>query len=229
MIKKMYNPGANKDNLIEVHKSESGCENCGDETQCQYTTAGIATINSTAIVVKNEEGDDVTYQFPSAAGDRRTLRKSILDALYEAGYSEDDRNGIEFQTSGNDTIVVITGEAEVVSLTNGGVPVAFTQCCDRVVVCDYVLQSFTGGAANTITLGVDTEALGELVYGTDTAAAVAAAINTAIGSSLISIDVTDDEPNMRWVVTLKGEKGLSILINGEQLSEVNCKQFFLCD
>ena len=229
MIKKLYNPGAHKDNLIQVHESESGCHNCDDRVECQYTSAAIATINSTALVVKNDEGDDVTYTFAAAATDRKSLRKAILDALFEAGYSEDDRNGVTMQDSGANTVVVITGEADVVSLTNGGNPVNFTQCCEKVVVCDYFLPSFTGGAANTITLDGVTSALGELVYGTDTAGAVATAISTEIGSDVISIDVTDDEPNMRWSITIKGVKGLTILINGVQFSEVNCKQAFLCD
>lgn len=231
MIKKLYNPGAHKDNLIQVHESESGCHNCDDRVECQYTSAAIATINSTALVVKNDEGDDVTYTFPSAATDRKSLRKAILDALYEAGYSEDDRNGIVMQDSGANTVVVITGEAHVVSVINGGNPVNFTQCCEKVVVCDYFLPSFVGGLTNTITLNDTTTDLGEeaLEYGTDTAAAVAAAIAAEIENDVISIDVTDDEPNMRWSITIKGVKGLTILINGEQFSEVNCKQAFLCD
>lgn len=229
MIKKLYNPGAQKDNLIQVHESESGCHNCDDRVECQYTSASIATINATELVVKNDEGDDVTYAFPAAATDRKSLRKAILDALYAAGYSEDDKNGIVMQDSGNDTIVIITGEANVVSVTNGGSPVAFTQCCEKVVVCDYFLPSFTGGAANTITFEGVTSPLGELVYGTATAAAVATAISTEIGTDVISIDVSDDEPNMRWTITIKGVKGLTILINGEQFSEVNCRQAFICD
>jgi len=230
MIKKMYNPGAYRDNSIVIHESDSGCNTCPERAICQYKTAPLASINATAVVIKDDNGNDVTYTFAAAATDRKALRAALLDALYEAGYDEADGNGIIFSGPANGTVVEVVGEAVIVSITNGGNPVNLTQCCERVVVCDYILNGVT--AIDTITFNGDTTALSEdaVSYAEDSADDAFDAIEDTIGeeSDVLSISVIDDEPNLAWNVVIHGVKGMNILINGQVVQELNCRPNFVC-
>lgn len=220
MIKKLYNPGAFKDNAIVIHESDSGCDNCPPRTVCQYSTAAMETINATAVVIKDDEGNDVTYNFDQAATTRTALREALLEALHEAGYDEDGADGIILSGASNATILEVVGEAVLVSITNAGSPVNFAVTCERAVVCTYELAITDAGE---ITYEGDSSSLGNLEYGTDSAGDLQTALDTAVGSEVQSVTVTDDEPNSRWIVTIKDFRGKSISIDGASFAEYDCK------
>lgn len=220
MIKKLYNPGAFKDNAIVIHESDSGCENCPPRTVCQYSTAAMETINATAVVIKNDEGNDVTYNFDQAATTRTALREALLEALHKAGYDEDGADGIILSGASNANVLEIVGEAVLVSITNAGSPVNFAVTCERAVVCTYELAITEAGE---IDYEGNTESLGDLEYGSDSAGDLETALDTAIGSEVQSVEVIDDAANSIWIVRIKDFRGKSISIDGDAFTEFDCK------
>lgn len=154
MYKEKLNPDANAKNLLQLNKGESGC--CGESaTACKYVFAGVTgTFNQ--MIVKNADGNNVTYSASPALSEPEAIRSWIHENLVAAGLIDvtDEYSNIIVKSPFN-TIEVIS-QRDIVSVRYAATTVAAVKKCVASSVCKFsvfVAYDTDPGKMSTITTG----------------------------------------------------------------------------
>lgn len=204
-VKKRLQPKASATNFVDLPASMDGVTSL---TTCKYAVTVNYGSSFTALVVKV---DGVNTTKTISANSKKTLRTEVQRVLRELGYDPHYTmdNIVGVRTNGNDLVVI--GEAELVSVTNG-TSKAFTKACTptRMVEATYTLAVDAADVPVSLNEAAATEMAGP--FNTGEASALVTALETALdtqgvvytivsateadGDFTITIHMTSDAANL---------------------------------
>lgn len=133
-VKKRSNPGASPDNTFNLHTSEMGCCDGDNLTTCQYRADIDYAETIDNIIIKVDDVNTTVQLNLPANSTKKELRIAVANALkthgYDPHYAMDNIIGVA--TTGNE--LVVTGEAELVSISIDATPVVFSKFCTQVKI-----------------------------------------------------------------------------------------------
>jgi hypothetical protein len=222
MYKRLSNADQNAANFFKVQDTESGC--CGAaQTACKYRVV-VATASAafTALTFKDRNGDDKTVTFASASGVANI--KAAIEATIEAEGYEDGYNDFENRytpavkvfTESTDTIIEVTGECQLVSITNGSGAQAFTSYCTQFTRATFYL-AWAGnasavpfvynGTSNNIT-----QPFANTATQVDTAITALVPALASVGASVVS--VVKNATTSKFEITIIADSSATMSLEG---------------
>ena len=225
MLSKKYNAEASPLNTFQFTKSGVGCCDGESLTDCQYSVSFQTSKPIVSITLINADSVSATYPISYTSASALTTR--LVEIVSEAGYIEMEKGDVEVTTVGGDTFINLRGELVAVSIlfNNGNTSANFTALCNKATYCDYKLVT-EGGATNSYVYNGTTNALGSLVYGTDTVGDVKDAVE-AESPTATSVTVTDDTVGEQWVIMINAPLGTKIYLNGKQAEQCTCNKIYV--
>lgn len=240
MLRKNSVPDQNAANFFKTTRGELGC--CGDDAvECQ-NTASYTQANSVSALNVTEKGVATVIPLTISGGaSAATVKAAIENALYAAGYYEDENGdfpGVTVTDQGTTLDVVLTGDIVPVSLTTSGGAATFTAACDKTGKCDFAATGFTAGAGSTLHINGATESIGDITPGTTSAGTVKTSVETALDNQGITYDsvtvtTTGSGGSQTYNVTIAGAPTASTfyLVGADAaklyLERSNCSQIFV--
>jgi len=240
MFKKLTVDGQNANNMFKMTGGDSGC--CGDDvTTCQYT-ATYTQSNTTTLLNIKDPNSTVVRALPLVLGANSTAaqaKAAVLAAMIAAGYEDDDNAdypGVVVTDLGTTLQIVITGDAEIVSLVASGGTSTFDADCTVVNLCTYATTGYAGGAASVAATDLKingvTYNLGAITAGTTSAGDVATAIQTQLTAAGVSgtaaVTTTGSGGSQTYNVTITGsESSNTISLAGVFLARSACAQTYV--
>jgi len=209
-------------------------ECCDDAVTCMDTV----TISDAAVVqgivytpaCGPNAGVDIPITFPATATNAAAVVLAVQTALlpYELDVF------VDFVDSAGNFILRHQGQGTLKSVTIGGSPTAAARLCTVRVRCEFDGQ-LNGTSTAIIVNGTSRAFATSVVYGTDSAAAAAGKIQTAVNLASLpggaTVTVTDDTVNLRYDVKISARQGNTFLIvvtsaADVELLESSCEQVF---
>lgn len=131
-LRQLANPGANVNNLLEVYSTETGCCNSGVNIQsCTYTATVVTANLPGTLLTYKDPADRVTNKtYVMATGTTpATIVAEFRRVLALIGYKSDGSSTPDISATvvAANTVIVVKGEALLVSLTATGGVVNFVQ------------------------------------------------------------------------------------------------------
>lgn len=175
-------------------------------------------------------GTDIPITFPATATNAAAVVLAVQTALlpYELGVF------VDFVDATTSFILRHQGQGTLKSVTIGGSPSATTRLCTVRVRCEFDGQ-LNGTSTAIVVDGTSRAFATSVVYGTDSAAAAAGKIQTAVNLASIAggatVTVVDDTVNLRYDVKISARQGTTfvIVVNSAadvELLESSCEQVF---
>lgn len=234
MIQRIIVPDQNPNNLFKLTAGD-GFPCCGETvSDCQYT-ASYTQANSVSALTILENGANRVLPLTIGGGSSATVvRDAILDALYAAGYEDDDNTtwfGVVVNDLGTTLEVIITGAVVAVSLTASGGTATFDADCNIVGLCTFAITGYAGGttgtAATTLRINGGAQDIGTVTPGTTTAGTVATAVQGALTAAGVagtaSVTTTGSGGSQTYNITITGsESDNTFALNGVLLSRSAC-------
>lgn len=119
--RQLANPGANANNLVEVHTTETGCCSGLDIESCTYTaTVTTASLPGTLLTYKDPADRTTTKTYVIATGSTpATIVAELKRVLPLIGFKSDGLNlpDVTATVVSANTVIVVKGEPLLVSIT----------------------------------------------------------------------------------------------------------------
>ena len=129
--RQLANPGANTNNLVEVYSTETGCCSGLNIQSCTYTaTVVTANLPGTLLTYKDPADRTTNKTIALATGTTpATIVAELRRVLPLIGYKSDGLSlpDVSATVVSTNTVIVVKGEALLVSITATGGAVAFVQ------------------------------------------------------------------------------------------------------
>lgn len=237
MIRRLLNPSAHTDNIVEMFYYNSGCCLTPPDV-CAYVISATGSGNLidelVSITVTDSDGTSVVIDTSGHNSSIQVLMAYIETQLRALGYAiqKDSPHGwYRFYTmpDGTETLE-IWGEL-VVTGANDGSAITPEARCDVISLCDYEVL-YEGGTENPI-LSVDGDtqaATGTVTYPGNEADLLAdinaAMVTLADGDSYFLKSVTDDTDAAAYKITFRMPFGTVVIFDGVTATQCNCGRGF---
>lgn len=236
MFKKLTVAGQNTNNMFKMTGGDSGC--CGDTvTECQYTATYTQANSTTLLNIIDPDGTARALPLVLAgASTAAQAQAAILAALIAAGYEDDgnpDYPGVVVTDLGTTLQIVITGNAEIVSLVASGGTSTFDADCTLAYLCTFTRSAYTGGASGAAATDLYINGvaynLGTITPGTTSAGSVSTAVQTQLTAAGVSGTAsTVANGSTDYAITITGaEQGTTFKLNGTFLTRSACAQSYV--
>lgn len=120
-FRQLANPGANANNLVEVHTTETGCCSGLDIESCTYTaTVTTASLPGTLLTYKDPADRTTTKTYVIATGSTpATIVAELKRVLPLIGFKSDGLSlpDVTATVVSANTVIVVKGEPLLVSIT----------------------------------------------------------------------------------------------------------------
>lgn len=120
-FRQLANPGANANNLVEVHTTETGCCSGLDIDSCTYTaTVTTASLPGTLLTYKDPADRTTTKTYVIATGSTpATIVAELKRVLPLIGFKSDGLSlpDVTATVVSANTVIVVKGEPLLVSIT----------------------------------------------------------------------------------------------------------------
>lgn len=222
MYKRLTPKDGNPSNFFQNEDRESGCCIAG-LTACKYrVVVATASAEFTALTFKDRNGDNKTTTFATAsgvAGIKAAVEAAIEADGYRDGYNDFENRytpAVKVFTESTNTIIEVTGECQLVSITNGSGDQNFTSYCTQFTRATFYLAwAGNASAVNFVYNGTSspiTQPFSNTATQVDTAITALVPALASVGTSVVS--VVKNITTSKFEITIIADSSATMSLDG---------------